>query len=359
MNGPLKPNRYFNAAVAAPHPSDPGGAVVGGQFETGELFCCLKTGRMWVKTAAGGGGVGIYLPTTTEFGHNGFYGFATAGLRMLPPAGPYYAATAEAYGVWKHTSTIETTGITNGGGILSTGGTINLQADIVSISALTAGNDDLLIRGTDITLRADLAGATADTYEFSVTKNAGVIVSNYPSGYTNLVVFSKTANTFEKMVVANDGVRVTDLLSTYLLGTDGDGDLETRSLTNASSFLTADVTMTTADTLYDVVSVTLGIGTWLVQATASLYAVTTAGATLYSICIVNGTSSAVLASNHATHPAQVPAVANASASCVVVLAASTVIKLQAQANALGRVVRYQTHPANLDNASGIVAVRIG
>ena len=168
----------------------------------------------------------------------------------------------------------------------------------------------------------------------------------------------------QRTFIAADGepLFVTDTRELYVGDGTTTGGLLVKAafptLTSASAFLTADVTMTTADTLYDVVSVTLGIGTWLVQATASLYAVTTTGATQYSIGIVNGTSSAVLASGHATHPAQVPTIANASASCVVVLAASTVIKLQARGNVGARVVRYQTFPANLDNASGMVAVRI-
>jgi len=168
----------------------------------------------------------------------------------------------------------------------------------------------------------------------------------------------------QRTFIAADGepLFVTDTRQLYV----GDGSTvggllvkaEYPALTYASAFLTADVTLTTVDTTYDVVSVTLGIGTWLVQANASLYAVTTTGTTQYTVFIENATSAAVLASQHTTHPTQVPAVASASASCVVVLAASTVIKFRAQANTAGRIVRYQTYPANFSNATGIVAVRI-
>ena len=168
----------------------------------------------------------------------------------------------------------------------------------------------------------------------------------------------------QRTFIAADGepLFVTDTRELYVGDGTTTGGLLVKAayptLTSASAFLTADFTLTTADTLYDVVSVTLGIGTWLVQVTASLYAVTTSGATQYSVAIQNGTSSAILASAHATHPSQVPTIANASASCVVVLAASTTIKLVAQANAAGRIARHRTYPALGDNATGIVAVRI-
>jgi hypothetical protein len=89
-----------------------------------------------------------------------------------------------------------------------------------------------------------------------------------------------------------------------------------------------------------------------------LYAVTTSGTTQYTVFIENATSTAVLASQHTSTITAVPTVNNATAACVVVLAASTVIKFRAQGNTAGRIVRYQTFPTNFSNATGMVAVRI-
>jgi hypothetical protein len=129
------------------------------------------------------------------------------------------------------------------------------------------------------------------------------------------------------------------------------------ALTSTQQFITADVTLATANTAYDVTSVSLAAGTWFLTAGAVLTA--SAGATTsYTIDLQNATSAVVLASSSISHGTVANLPVNASVAVLVTLTATTTIKLRAQANVNARTVKYQSNPGNLPNTTGIVAVRI-
>ena len=129
------------------------------------------------------------------------------------------------------------------------------------------------------------------------------------------------------------------------------------ALTSTQQFITADVTLTTANTAYDVTSVSLAAGTWFLTAGAVMTA--SAGSTTsYTIDLQNATSAVVLASSSISHGTVANLPVNASVAVLVTLTATTTIKLRAQANVNNRTVKNQSNPGNLPNTTGIVAVRI-
>jgi hypothetical protein len=128
-------------------------------------------------------------------------------------------------------------------------------------------------------------------------------------------------------------------------------------LASESSVITVDVALTTANQVYDITSVSLTAGTWIVVAQCQFYAAAS-GATSYTARILNASSGAVLSSSSSTHPSQAGGVANANMGCIVTLTATTTLKLQGTASSNSRTVRYLSSPGNYDNATCIQAVRI-
>lgn len=128
-------------------------------------------------------------------------------------------------------------------------------------------------------------------------------------------------------------------------------------LVNTASYITVDVALTNANQVYDVTSVTLAAGTWLVVAQCQFYS-SAAGATSYTARLLNVSTGAVLCSSSSTHPSQAGAVANGNCATIITLTATTQIKLQGVASTSARTVRYLSFPGNYDNATGIQAVRI-
>ena len=138
----------------------------------------------------------------------------------------------------------------------------------------------------------------------------------------------------------------------------GLGNQLVTSLSSSQSFITADVTMTNASQFYNITSISLAAGTWFVTGSAVFTAPTNAAITSYTLEIQNSNTSATLASSSSSHGAIATLPVNASASAIVTLSSTTTIAMRGQANVAGRVVKYQSNPANLDKATGIVAVRI-
>ena len=128
-------------------------------------------------------------------------------------------------------------------------------------------------------------------------------------------------------------------------------------LASSSSFITVDVALTNGNQVYDVTSVTLAAGTWLVLAQCQFYS-SVSGTTSYTARLLNASSGAVLCSSSSTHPSQAGATANGNCATIITLTASTQIKLQAVSATSARTVRYLSFPGNYDNATGIQAVRI-
>jgi len=128
-------------------------------------------------------------------------------------------------------------------------------------------------------------------------------------------------------------------------------------LASASSAITVDVALTNANQVYDVTSVSLTAGTWLVVAQCQFYAATS-GVTSYTARLLNVSTGAVLSSSSSMHPSQAGGVGNSNMGTLVTLTATTTIKLQATASVSSRTVRYLSAPGNYDNATCIQAVRI-
>jgi hypothetical protein len=128
-------------------------------------------------------------------------------------------------------------------------------------------------------------------------------------------------------------------------------------LASASSAIGIDVALTTANQVYDITSVSLSAGTWIVVAQCQFYS-SASGATSYTARILNVSSGAVLASSSTSAVSQAGSAANGNMGCIVTLAATTTLKLQATANVSARSVRYLSFPGNYDNATCIQAVRI-
>lgn len=129
------------------------------------------------------------------------------------------------------------------------------------------------------------------------------------------------------------------------------------ALSSAQSFIGADVAMATANTDYDVTSISLAAGTWFIHAAATMYN-NTSGASILTIEIYDATGAATLASASQQLPTQIPNSCNTSCACVVTLAATSTIKLRARANAATKTIVYQAFPSTKGNASGIMATRI-
>jgi hypothetical protein len=132
---------------------------------------------------------------------------------------------------------------------------------------------------------------------------------------------------------------------------------EFTGLSSTSSFITVDVALTTANQVYDIASLSLDAGTWLVLGQCQFYSAAS-GVSQYSCRLLNASSGAILSSTSTTAPSQVTATANGNCGAIITLSATTTIKLQAVASQNTRTVRYQSFPGNYDNASGMQAVRI-
>lgn len=128
-------------------------------------------------------------------------------------------------------------------------------------------------------------------------------------------------------------------------------------LVTASSFITVDVALTTANQFYTVTTLSLAAGTWVVLGQCQFYSSAT-GATQYTMRVVNLTSGATLGESSSMHPSQANGVTNANISAVVTLAATTTITMQATASVNTRTVRYLGFPGGTSNATGMCAVRV-
>lgn len=127
------------------------------------------------------------------------------------------------------------------------------------------------------------------------------------------------------------------------------------SITNASNFITTDVALATLGTYFDIASVSLVAGTWYVFAQVQ---VNKTGGTnaVYAMRISDGTT------NYSSAENEVP---NASGdrihmtcAAIVVLAATTTIKVEAMANNTAASIVADTIYSLEDKCSGIIAMRL-
>jgi hypothetical protein len=129
-----------------------------------------------------------------------------------------------------------------------------------------------------------------------------------------------------------------------------------QGLSSASSFIAADVTLTTSSQFYQVTTLSLVAGTWLVLAQCQFYA-PSSGTSSYTMRVIEPGGN-TLAESSSTSPSQATAVANANISALITVTSTTTITMQASASANSRTVRYNAFPGGTSNATGMVAVRI-
>jgi hypothetical protein len=109
----------------------------------------------------------------------------------------------------------------------------------------------------------------AGLYWFTVTKDLGCEFGDSggaANSYRLNALISGTKAQFERVVEANDGVKITDLPSSYLLGTDATGLVQSTGLTRGQTVLTSTVALpaNTDTTLADLNAVPGSAGTYLI-----------------------------------------------------------------------------------------------
>lgn len=138
----------------------------------------------------------------------------------------------------------------------------------------------------------------------------------------------------------------------------GTGTILSTALSHSSSFIGADVSLVNATTFYDITTLSLAAGVWVVQASA-VFTSTAAATTQYTLDIYNSTSATSLACSAASHGAVANLFTNASCCVVVSLASTSTIAMRGAASVASRTVKYQSSVGGLSNATGLVAMRIG
>ena len=138
----------------------------------------------------------------------------------------------------------------------------------------------------------------------------------------------------------------------------GLGTTLSTALTHSSSFIVADVNLANSTQFYNVTTLSLSAGVWLVQASA-VFTSDAAATTQYTLDIYNSSTSTSLACSATSHGAAVGLGVNASCSIVVSLEATSTIAMRAAASLANKTVKHQSIVGGQGKASGIVAVRIG
>lgn len=138
----------------------------------------------------------------------------------------------------------------------------------------------------------------------------------------------------------------------------GTGTTLSTALSHSSSFIVADATLANSSQFYDIATLSLSAGVWLVQASA-VFTSSAAATTQYTLDIYNSSTSTSLSCCATSHGAVANLAVNASCAVVVSLASTSTIAMRGAANQASRTVKHQAVVGGQGNASGIVAVRIG
>lgn len=127
-------------------------------------------------------------------------------------------------------------------------------------------------------------------------------------------------------------------------------------LAYVQSFATANTAMTTANQVYDIGTVTLPAGTWLISGQTALSQGGTAGATQMTMFLYNNTTPAYL-STTTSHKASFSSTSTGlNCTIIAVLSVSTVITMKAKSSIAAYTAIYTN--GTEDNITGILAVRI-
>jgi len=260
IEGPIIPKKYSPASAAAPTPTVASSVA-------GEIITCTNTGRMWVNNRDQ-----TMVPVRPEWSYTDALGVtSTSGIRQqLFPSGPFTYSGVEIYGVGLKVGRVEATGdLITTSSVSCASFAMNSSGTFNAFTSNTTGNP-IHLRANKPTM-SNLGAATgANRYWFSVTSSLGCEFGDSggaSEAYRVNAVISGTKAQFERVVEANDGVKITDLPSSYLLGTDATGLVQSTSLTRGQANLAAPVTLAVgADTNLGLNALPGSAGTYLITA---------------------------------------------------------------------------------------------
>ena len=127
-------------------------------------------------------------------------------------------------------------------------------------------------------------------------------------------------------------------------------------LAYVQSFVKTNTTMTTANTVYDICTVTLPAGTWLISGQTALSQGLSAGTTQMTMYLYNNTTLEYLSTTTAHKTSVSTTSTGLNCSIIAVFTVSTVVKMKAKSSIAAYTAIYTN--GTEDNITGILAVRI-
>jgi hypothetical protein len=127
-------------------------------------------------------------------------------------------------------------------------------------------------------------------------------------------------------------------------------------LAYVQSFATTNTVMTTANAIYDIGTVTLPAGTWLISGQTALLQGGSAGGAQMTMYLYNNTTPAYLTTTTAHKTSVASTSAGLNCSIIAVLTVSTVVTMKAKCSIAGYSAVYTN--GSEDNITGILAIRI-
>ena len=127
-------------------------------------------------------------------------------------------------------------------------------------------------------------------------------------------------------------------------------------LAYVQSFAITNTVMTTANAIYDIGTVTLPAGTWLISGQTALLQGASAGTAQMTMYLYNSTTPAYLSTTTAHKTSVSTTSAGLNCSIIAVLTVSTVVTMKAKSSIAAYSAIYTN--GTEDNITGILAVRI-
>lgn len=269
LTGPVIPKTFHQPNSAGPTPTVTSSIA-------GEIITCSNTGRMWVNNRDTS-----MVPVRPEFTFTNLGGETLAGVRStLFGSAPFQSCGVEIYGGGLRVGRVESSGDVISTSTMQCAAFSMNSTSTFSVTTSSAAANPIHLRALKPTMSNDGTTATgANRYWFSVTNSLGCEFgdSGGVSGTYRLnAVISGTKAQFERVIEANDGVKLTDLPSAYILGTDVNGTI-VNGLSNfgdVTQVLATDLTLV-ANTALELGDLRVIVGTagqtqkWLLTATIS------------------------------------------------------------------------------------------
>lgn len=249
LTGPILPKAYGLPNNDAPTPTV-------ATSITNEIITCTKTGRMWVNWRDL-----AMVPIRPEWSHtDAFDNLSTSGIRQqLVTSGPFTYSGVEIYGAGLKVGRIEATGEVISTSTMQCAAFTMNSAGMFNVTTSSVAANPIHLRALKPTMSNDGTTATgANRYWFSVTNALGCEFGDSGGAggaYRLNAVISGTKAQFERVIEANDGVKITDLPNAHRLGTMTDGTVVNALLLasdidaplNADETLSAGVSTTLTD----------------------------------------------------------------------------------------------------------------